>query len=56
VELRFFAGLPHEEIAKMLGVTRRTVDRDWALARAWLYGQIADGAGSVSKAAGHSFL
>ncbi len=37
VELRFFAGLGEEEIAAILGVTSRTVQRDWAAARAWLY-------------------
>jgi RNA polymerase sigma factor (TIGR02999 family) len=36
VELRFFAGLSMEQIATALGVTRRTVDRDWSFARAWL--------------------
>lgn len=33
VELRFFAGLPEREIAAMLGVSARTVDRDWLKAR-----------------------
>ena len=33
VECRFFAGLSHEEIAEALGVTVRTVERDWAKAR-----------------------
>lgn len=37
VELRYFAGLQDEEIADVLGVTRRTVQRDWAKARAWLH-------------------
>lgn len=36
VELRFFGGLAHEEIARIQGVSARTVDADWALARAWL--------------------
>lgn len=36
VELHFFAGLDLESIAKLLGVTRRTVDRDWRFARAYL--------------------
>jgi hypothetical protein len=30
-----------EEIAGLLGVTPRTVRRDWTVARAWLYGQLA---------------
>ncbi len=33
VECRFFGGLTHEEIAAALGVTVRTVERDWAKAR-----------------------
>jgi len=36
VECRFFAGLGDEEIAEALGVTTRTVRRDWVKARAWL--------------------
>jgi RNA polymerase sigma factor (TIGR02999 family) len=37
VKLRFYAGLTLEEAAAALGVTRRTADRYWAFARAWLY-------------------
>ena len=36
VELRFFAGLPESEIADLLGVSRRTVERDWLKARMFL--------------------
>ena len=36
VECRFFAGLDENEIAEALGVTTRTVRRDWVAARAWL--------------------
>lgn len=36
VELRYFAGLSVPEIATALGVNPRSVDRDWATARAWL--------------------
>jgi RNA polymerase sigma factor (TIGR02999 family) len=42
VKLRFFAGLTHQEAAQALGLGRRQADRLWALARAWLYRQIAD--------------
>lgn len=41
VELRFYAGLTDDEIADVLGVTSRTVQRDWATARAWLYKELA---------------
>jgi RNA polymerase sigma factor (TIGR02999 family) len=37
VKLRYFAGLTLSQIAEVMGVTRRTVDRHWALGRAWLY-------------------
>jgi RNA polymerase sigma factor (TIGR02999 family) len=36
VELRFFAGLSVEETAEVLSISRTTVKRDWAMARAWL--------------------
>lgn len=36
VEMRYFGGLTVEEAAGALSVTPRTVDRDWAVARAWL--------------------
>lgn len=37
VELRYFAGLTPEQIAEVLDVTRRTIDRDWRYARAFLH-------------------
>ena|SRR5437870_3880816 len=37
LELRFFGGMSMEEIAGVLGVSVRTVDREMRLARAWLY-------------------
>jgi RNA polymerase sigma factor (TIGR02999 family) len=37
VEYRFFAGMSEEEIAQVLGVSARTVQREWVKARAWLY-------------------
>src|ERR1039457_3774091 len=40
VELRFFSGLNEDEIAEALGVSVRTVKRDWRMARAWLYGEL----------------
>jgi RNA polymerase sigma factor (TIGR02999 family) len=36
VELRFFAGVMEEEIAQLLGISARTVTREWNFARAWL--------------------
>jgi RNA polymerase sigma-70 factor, ECF subfamily len=40
VELRFFGGLSIEEVAEALGVSPRSVDADWALARAWLHREL----------------
>jgi len=41
VKLRYFAGLTLNQIAQIDGVTRRTVDRNWALCRAWLYQEMS---------------
>jgi RNA polymerase sigma factor (TIGR02999 family) len=41
VELRFFGGLSVEETADVMGVTERTVYRDWDQARAWLYREMS---------------
>jgi len=37
VQLRFFGGLSVEETAELLGISDRTVKREWRFARAWLY-------------------
>ena len=41
VELRFFSGLSVPETAEVMGVSPRTVDRQWQTAKAWLYREIA---------------
>ncbi len=48
VEYRFFCGLTNEETAELLGVTPRTIQRDWTRARAWLYRELYSGAGSAA--------
>ena len=40
VELRYFGGLSVEETAQVLGISDKTVMRDWNLAKAWLYQQL----------------
>lgn len=40
VEYRFYGGLTEEEIAEVLGVSTRTVQREWTKARAWLYQEL----------------
>jgi RNA polymerase sigma factor (TIGR02999 family) len=37
VELRYFGGLTLDEVAAVLGLSARTIKRDWTLAKAWLY-------------------
>ncbi len=43
VECRFFAGFDERETARALGLSERTVRRDWTLARAWLYRELSSG-------------
>ena len=43
VRLRFYAGLSVAETAETLGVSDRTVNREWSYARAWLYRALSDG-------------
>ena len=43
VELRFFAGLNVDETAGALEISPATVERDWALAKAWLYRRLSSG-------------
>ena len=47
VKLRFFAGMSHGEAAEALGLARRTADRYWAYARAWLHQQLRQDGPSV---------
>jgi RNA polymerase sigma factor (TIGR02999 family) len=57
VEYRFFGGMEEREIAELLGVSDRTVRREWVRARAWLYRAIyaepaaGDGAGAAHPGA-----
>lgn len=41
VELRFFGGLSTAEVAEVLNISRRTVEREWYFARAWLKAKLA---------------
>ena len=42
VEMRFFVGMTEDEIASVLGVSSRTVKRDWLIERAWLHQHLAE--------------
>ena len=46
VEVRFFAELSVEETAEVLGISAKTVKRDWQFARVWLYGELSGRVGS----------
>lgn len=46
VEMRFFGGMTHEEIAEVAGVATRTVERHWRFARAWLLAALGEGPGA----------
>lgn len=46
VELRFFAGLTMDEVADALGVSKRTAEGDWTMARAWLKRELQRGDGT----------
>jgi RNA polymerase sigma factor (TIGR02999 family) len=41
-EMRFFGGLSAEEIGLVLGLSAKTVERDWQAARAWLFKTLSD--------------
>jgi RNA polymerase sigma-70 factor, ECF subfamily len=52
VELRFFGGLTVEETAAALGVSPKTVKRDWSVAKAWLHGELKQNHGNIVGAMG----
>jgi RNA polymerase sigma-70 factor (ECF subfamily) len=54
VEMRFFAGLSEEEIGGILNLSSRTVKREWAMARAWLRGELAPRAESEASSTGNA--
>lgn len=41
VEMKFFGGLSAPEISEVLGISRATIDREWATARVWLHRQMS---------------
>ena len=49
LELRVFAGMSLPEVASHLDVSLRTVERDWAVSRAWLRGELAEGTSARGK-------
>jgi RNA polymerase sigma factor (TIGR02999 family) len=53
VEMRFFAGLTIDEVAAVLGVTTRTVERKWRFARAWLRQALSEEDDELPSETGH---
>jgi RNA polymerase sigma-70 factor (ECF subfamily) len=53
VELRFFGGLTVEETADVLGISPKTVKRDWSVAKAWLHGDLRQSHGDVAREVGN---
>jgi RNA polymerase sigma-70 factor (ECF subfamily) len=45
VTLRIFAGMTMDQVATVLGTSKRTAEGDWAIARAWLRRELASAAG-----------
>lgn len=43
VEMRFFGGLSEQEVANSLGITTKTVQRDWQFAKLWLFRELTNG-------------
>jgi RNA polymerase sigma-70 factor, ECF subfamily len=54
VELRFFGGLTVEQTAELLGISPKTVKRDWSMAKAWLHGDLKQGHGDLARELGNS--
>jgi RNA polymerase sigma factor (TIGR02999 family) len=40
VEMRFFGGLTEEEVGEVLGLSARTIKREWTVAKAWLHAEL----------------
>ena len=45
IELRFFGGLSVEEVSQVMGMSKRSVEREWTMVRAWLRRELHEGAG-----------
>ena len=54
VELRFFGGLTVEQTADLLGISPKTVKRDWSMAKAWLHGELKASHGDAKGQLGRS--
>jgi RNA polymerase sigma-70 factor, ECF subfamily len=53
VEMRFFGGLTVEETAEVLGISPKTVKRDWTVAKAWLHAELKTSYGSAAEQMGN---
>jgi RNA polymerase sigma factor (TIGR02999 family) len=53
VELRYFGGLTVEETAEVMAISSKTVKRDWAVAKAWLHGELKARYGNAAGEVGN---
>ncbi len=44
VEMRFFGGLTVQEVAEVLGISKRTVESEWTMIRVWLRRELSEDA------------
>ena len=51
VELRFFGGLSNEETADVLGISAKTVMRDWQVAKVWLLRELTSSQQDLTRTA-----
>lgn len=42
VEFRFFGGMNTEEVSEAIGISARSVEREWTIAKAWLYRELKE--------------
>lgn len=54
VELRFFGGLTVEETAHVMGLSPKTIKREWSMAKAWLHGDLRQSHGNPTRELGES--
>jgi RNA polymerase sigma-70 factor, ECF subfamily len=54
IELRFFGGLTVEDTAQVLGISPKTVKREWSMAKAWLHADLGQGHGNPTAKVGEN--
>ena len=54
VEMRFFGGMTMGEVAELLGLSVKTIEKDWRVARAWLYRELSKGDTAQNRGPDHA--